>query len=375
MTTEVTNSSPIFFEAKWPEKHNPALKSLAHKVTRFFWDLISVIIFPIGLARLAMKWLKNKILRVIVPGNIDKDLHLIHFKTTWDWIKAVCLFLVNSDSFKIDREEDGKELLRRFNGHPLTLTTPDKVQLDGAFYPGKIQDKAIIYAPGNSGQWENCTPRLEELLNLNTSLVVVNPRGVGKNKSHRSEEGYALDTYAAFDFLTEKRKIDPNNIVTVGFSMGGGYATCGIALAQEEYPDKQIKAVNINSFGDLHKEVETVLKGRGLLSTIGLIAAKVFRLSLNPKAAWDKLKGEKWVVYNPTDEVIPKAASLYRAVKSNPVGTTKVLKLHRGGTNAEHHRHFDKEENTALQIILRDMLKLPHRLKHPESIKIKTFAS
>ncbi|MBS0629599.1 MAG: hypothetical protein JSS30_05165 [Verrucomicrobia bacterium] len=373
MATQVTNLSPIFFEAKWPTKHNPALKSLAHKVTRFVWDLISVIIFPIGLIRIGLKWLKNKILRVIVPGNIDKDLHLVHFKTTWDWVKAICLFLANSNHFKIDRDADGKELLNRFNGHPLTLKTPDNVVLDGAFFPGKIQDKAIIYAPGNSGQWENLTSRLQELLSLNTSLVVINPRGVGKNKGHRSEEGYALDTYAAFDFLINERKIDPNKIVQVGFSMGGGYGACGAALTQEQYPDKKINAVNINSYADLQKEVEEVLKGRGLLKLIGRLAAQIFRLNLNPKAAWDKLKGEKVILYNPDDDVIPKVVSLYKAVKLDPVGTTKALKLHRGGTDSEHNRPFDPEESTALQIVLRDILKLPHRLQHPPSIKIKTL--
>jgi len=375
MTARIDPLPTIFFEAQWPKSHNPSLKGLAHKIARFAWDLISVVIFPIGLIRIAIKWLKNKVLRLVVPGNIDKDLHLVHFKSTWQWIKAICQFLYNSENFKIDRDLDGKELLRRNRGHPLHLTTPDKVQLDGAFYPGKIANKAIIYATGNSGQWENDTPRLGEILKSGVSVVVVNPRGVGKNKDHRSEAGYALDTYAAYEFLIKQQKIDPNNIVLVGFSKGGAYGTCGAAMIQEEYPDKKIKAININSYANLQQVVETVLDGRGLLKWIGRIAATVLRLNLYPKAAWDKLKGEKWIIYNPHDQLISKPVSLYRAVKENPVGVTKVLQLHNGRTSFEHNRHFDPEEETALQIILCDLLNIRHSFHLPETLKIKTFAA
>lgn len=381
MTVEVVSIPKIHYEAKWPEKLNPALKSLAHKVARVVWDLLSIIIFPIFLARMAFKWLKNKVLRVIVPGNIDKDLHLIKFKTTWEWIKAICLFLTNSEHFKINRDAEGKKLLSDHGGHSLTLTTPDGVKLDGAFFPGKIKDKVIIFAKGNTGQWENHTQKLAELLKLNTSLLMVNPRGVGKNKGHRSEEGYALDIYTAYDFLIREKKFDPNEIVLVGFSMGGGYGTCGAAITQDQYPEKEIKVMNINSFSDLQTEVETMLQGRGLLKFIGRIAAQVLRLELHPKKAWDKLKGEKWIIYNPKDEIIPKPASLYRAVKSKPVGTTKVIKLHGTDTSHEHHRPFYEDEIEAMHTALLSMLKIDRSqttldpIPIPTTLKIKTFSA
>lgn len=375
MMTAINTNLSIFYEAKWPEKLNPALKSLSHKVMRVIWNIISVIIFPIGLLRLAMKWLKNKVLRVLVPGNIDLDRHIVHFKSTWDWIKAICRFLINSEHFKIDREAEGKELLNRFNGHPLKLTTPDKVKLCGAFFPNKIRDKAIIYATGRTGQWENNTVRLNELLRLNTSLVVVNPRGVGKNKDHRSEEGYALDIYAAYDFLIKHQKIDPNDIVLVGFSMGAAYGTEGAAEAQDQYPDKKIKAININSFSDLQLEVQTSLQGHGALKLIGRIAARVLRLKLNPKTAWDKLKGEKWIFYNPSDELIPKSASLYRAIKNHPVGITNVVKLHKNNTGAEHTRHFNPDELSLLQTTILRMLNLDYPPVQSSTLKIKTIKS
>lgn len=380
MTVEIHSIPKIHYEAKWPEKLNPALKSLAHKVARVVWDLLSLIIFPIFLARMALKWLKNKVLRVIVPGNIDKDLHLIKFKTTWEWIKAICLFLTNSENFKICRDAEGKKLLADYGGHSLTLTTPDKVKLDGAFFPGAIKNKVIIFARGNSGQWENHTQKLAELLKLNTSLLMINPRGVGKNKGHRSEEGYALDIYTAYDFLIREKKFDPNDIVLVGFSMGGGYGTCGASIVQEQYPEKEIKVMNINSFSDLQTEVETMLQGRSLLKFIGRIASKILQLELHPKKAWDKLKGEKWIIYNPKDEIIPKPASLYRAVKNKPIGMTKVIKLHGTDTDHEHHRPFFDDEIEAMHSALLSMLKIDRSqtkldpIPIPTNLKIKTFA-
>jgi hypothetical protein len=350
MSSPISTLPSITYEAHWPKELDPALKNVLTKIARLFWNIISVIIFPIGLVRLVSRALRDGALRIIVPGNVE----------------VVCNVM-------------GKSLLKNFSGHPLTLTSPDNTLLDGAFFPGKIRKKAIIYAFGNAHQWENCSQRLEQLKPLNTSILVINPRGVGKSEGTRSEEGYALDIYAAYDFLIKKEKIDPNDIVFVGFSMGAAYGTCGAALVQEEYPDKEIKAINIKSFSDLQLELQTILAGRGILGAIARITAKILAFSLYPKQGWDTLKGKKCIFYDPSDEVIPKPASLFKAVKDHPVGTTEVVKLHPRGHNA----YFVEDELNTFQNTILDYLKIDRSQTdlpqaffwNPFSTKIPTLRS
>lgn len=374
MASQIGSLQPIEYQASWPQALDPALKSLVAKVARFVWNLISIIIFPIGIVRLIAAWLKDRALRVIVPGNINIDTP-VH--SVWDLAKLVFRLLYNSENFKADL--DGARLLKKFSGQPLTLTTPDDVKIDGAFFPGEIKSKAIIYAFGNAQQWENETPFLEQLKELNTSIVTINPRGVGKNIGPRSEEGYALDIYAAYDFLINSQGIDPNDIVLVGFSMGGAYGTCGAALAQEQYPDKEIKAININSFADLAQEVQTVLDKPGILPFLARIGARLPCLDLNPKRAWDKLKGKKCIIYNPSDAIIPKPASLYKAVKADPVGATKVIKLHPGDPRQAHNRSFKRDELKVLQNTISEMLEIDrvntYWFEREPNLKIKTIIS
>lgn len=361
MAYPVSHLHRIHHHAGWPISLDPAHRSLNKKITKLFWDIISIIIFPIALIRIIGAWLRDRALRVIVPGKIDADPP----STLWELAKATCRLLYNAENFKVNLDKQGYDFLSKFSGHPLTLTTPDKAVLQGAYFPGQIKNKAIIFAFGNRQQWENHPHLFEQLKPLNTSMLMINPRGVGKSKGHRSEEGYAIDIYAAYDFLINKEKIDPEDIVLVGFSMGGAYGTCGAALVQEQYPSKKINAININSFSSLQLTVQTLLKGRGVLGLIGRISARILRLNLNPKEAWDKLRGKKCIFYNPGDEIIPKSASLYRAVKNNPVGKTLAIRLDPENSNHkrclkenkfEHNRRFKEDELEVLHNTILDML-------------------
>jgi|GEM_PF-2483199 len=308
------------FQASWPERLDPALKSLASKVGNIFWNIISVMIFPIGLIRLAGHYIRNITFRCIVPGIPTLDAPLF---SQWDMTKLIARFLFNPDICKTDLTEYGKFQLKRLKGESVQFTAPDGAQIDGAFVPGKHKNKVILFVGGNAEQWE--TLNWHEILEpTGASLLFLNPRGVGVSMGSRNSEGYALDTYASSEYLIHQKKIDPENILFAGFSMGAANTTRGAALIQEKYPDKKIQAININSFSSLENEIYEIL---GLFGYPGLIASKLLGLNKDVKKAWDSLKGKKVIFHNPKDPVIPYLAQLATAVKQKPVGTSHIVEL------------------------------------------------
>lgn len=316
----ITETTP--FQAQWPKRHDPALKSLIHKVGKVFWNIISVVIFPIGLVRLAGYYLRNLVLRCIIPGVS------LPIRGYWDLAKIITCLPFNPENFKADLTKEGKACLKEHRGETVKLQAPDGAKLDGAFFPGKHRKKVILFVGGNAEQWET-GDWLHLLKPLDASLLFINSRGVGSNSGKRHEDGYALDTYTAYEYLIHKQGMDPEDIVCTGFSMGGANTTRGASLIQEKYPDKKIKAVNINSFSNLHLEIQTLLKNLGFfVATIGSIGARLLNLDMDVKKDWDTLKGEKYLFHNPNDPVIPLPAQLATAVKKDPIGKSHLIELH-----------------------------------------------
>jgi len=339
--------SKALFQAQWPERHDPALKSIVRKVGNIFWNIISVMIFPIGLIRLAGHYIRNITFRCIVPGIPSIDAPL---RSYWDLTKIIARFFCNPENFKADLTNWGKTELIRTNGESVQFTTPDGAQIDGAFIPGKHKNKVILFVGGNAEQWETLNWH-HHLKPIGASLLFLNPRGVGGSTGTRYGEGYALDTYAAAEYLIHKKGIDPENILFAGFSMGAANTTRGAALIQEKYPDKKIQALNINSFSSLENEIYEVL---GTFGYLGFLASKLLGLNKEVKKAWDTLKGEKVIFHNPKDPVIPYLAQLATAVKQEPVGTSHIVELpsslnHVPFTNEQDEKTFHSVMNHLLE--------------------------
>ncbi|NGX39970.1 MAG: Multifunctional-autoprocessing repeats-in-toxin [Chlamydiae bacterium] len=300
----------ITYKSEWPKHLDPALKSTSEKITRFVWNLLSVIIFPIGLYRIASSYIRDRVLSIIVPGIIVGPDSLFQIP------KWIFQFFFNRPALNTNLEDRGKDILDEHKGSSLILTAADGATLDGAFFPGKTHPKkAIIYLGGNGEQWELMFKEVRRFQSHGTSVLLFNPRGVGKSTGTRYEQGYALDVFAAYQFLISKKNIDPEDILLIGYSMGAAIGACGASLVQKEYPDKKISGVNIFSFSDLNLEIDEILKDfGGILSRIGRLANRMIGFDLCPKKAWETLKGTKWIFHNPHDGIILEKASLKVAV-------------------------------------------------------------
>lgn len=329
---------PLAFHAHWPDRLNPEFKSLCSKVAQVFWRIISIILFPIILMEWAAKFLRQLIFSMaILPGSKS--------------LQPVLLRCLASHKFEA------------FQAQKITLTAPDDIKLDGVFFPNHLKDKAIIYGFGNGEQWESVHPdRISLLLSTGANLLLVNPRTVGQSEhASPNEEGLSLDIWSAYDFLIREKGIDPNNILAIGNSMGGAITSLGAALAQEQYPDKKIKAINIRSFFKLSKEVWEILDRNiskdaycGLSRFFPCLASNFIRLiggELDSAVAFQKLKGEKSIFWVKSDDVIPYPAQMH-AVLGKSVDSVEM----RADLSDPHNRDFTDTEAMALLERIKHML-------------------
>lgn len=365
MPTPISKSPPIF-QAQWPKEPPCSLKKICYKVMRVVWNILSVIIFPIGLIRLTIWWVKERaFLLGVVPGGMGLQKEEDVPESFYQLVKLILHGIFFPHYYKTKMIPEGNALVKEFGGNHIAFKTPDGAHLKGAFFPGeKHPEKVILYAFGNGMQWENehhsfpgAFNGLRTLHPLGTSFMMVNPRGVGHSRGSSYEKGYAFDTYSAYEYLIKTKGIDPENILLVGFSMGGAYGTCGASLIQKKYPNKKISAINIRSFSDLRTEIQNVLYNKHWLLSTARVVAKCLVFDMNVEKYWRSLKGKKCIFYHSRDQVIPYVASLAKTILEKPDGT-KVFKMHEHGDDNPHMRGFCSSEERVLKEKIVEILKL-----------------
>lgn len=324
---------PIVFRAEWPESLKPELDSCIAKTAKIFWDVISYIIFPIILLRYLYDYLKDLALFLLVPGSIHVEATHLAFM--------------------------GMDVITSYDGEKLKLCTPDGALLDAVFFQGETEPaKAIIFACGNGMQWETSGQRLAQLKEFGVSILMINPRGVGESQGIRSCEGYALDTYTGYEYLHRHLNIDLENILLVGHSMGAAYGSCGAALIQEKYPDKKISMMHDRSFGYLTTEVGAL--ANSICCCLGSIAQCLlypFCIEINSVDAFEKLKGQKCVIYSQNDRIIPyKEASLHSHLPQE--SCDNVFELEMDHSFDDHMRPYSHEEHEIFANTVSTFLKL-----------------
>lgn len=347
---------PQNFQADWPEELDPQLKSTCSKILKFIWEIFSWIILPIALIRLRAAHLKDYLYRIaILPAS--------NYKNT----------IENFENLLLQQEE---LLFQKFPGEKVTLTAPDDATIDAAFFPGEIKDKVIIYTCGNGGLWQYLKHDLKRLIPLGVSILMINPREVGHGEGEMSSEGFALDVYTAFEYLIHEMNIDPNKILLVGHSMGGGYGALGAALIQKKYPDKMMMMISERSYVDLATESGAIVitlghrvvgKGcmRELLCRIGGSLAPVgitlLGMQIDERKAFLSLKGEKGIIFSSEDQIIPFPSSLYHALEDELSEDIHVIEMdedHAEDPGWTHNREYNVREKMEFYQLVNRLLNL-----------------
>lgn len=137
--------------------------------------------------------------------------------------KLAYFFGVGANNFINERR---RLELRRLGGEEIQFKAQDDITLEGMFFDNPSADKnakTVIICSGSHQSYEFFVlPQVDALLNLNCHVLVFNYRGFGLSKGSASEEGFYLDTEAAYQYVQTKKQ---SSVVALGYSMGGACAT------------------------------------------------------------------------------------------------------------------------------------------------------
>lgn len=113
-----------------------------------------------------------------------------------------------------------------FNLHydDIYFLTSDNVRINGWFIPSQDANYTLLFFHGNAG---NISHRLEKIIffnGLKLNVFIIDYRGYGKSRGKPREKGLYTDAQASYEYLVEKYKIDPENIILYGESLGSAVA-------------------------------------------------------------------------------------------------------------------------------------------------------
>jgi uncharacterized protein len=101
----------------------------------------------------------------------------------------------------------------------------DGLMLSGWYIPAKNSELTVLFCHGNGGNMTHSLDTINILYNIGVDCFIFDYRGYGNSEGKPGEEGTYLDAMAAYKWLTEEKKISPDNIIVFGRSLGGSIAT------------------------------------------------------------------------------------------------------------------------------------------------------
>lgn len=104
------------------------------------------------------------------------------------------------------------------------LTTQDNVRLNAYYLVNDSSPKALLWLHGNAENIGYGLARLSVYSRLGVSVLALDYRGYGKSEGSPDEAGVYLDADAAYQYLVEQLRLQPENVVILGHSLGGAVA-------------------------------------------------------------------------------------------------------------------------------------------------------
>jgi len=196
------------------------------------------------------------------------------------------------------------------------LVTMDGINLHGWFIPSNGAKGTVLFFHGNAG---NISHRLESIKifnQLDLNVFIFDYRGYGQSEGKATEKGTYRDAEAAWNYLTESRGINANQIVIFGRSLGASIASW---LASKHPPAALVIESGFTSIPSMAKRIYPFLPVRWLT---------YFRY--DTKTNVTKISSPILVAHSKNDEIIPfeEGREIYNAAPE----ARQFLELH-GGHN------------------------------------------
>lgn len=135
-------------------------------------------------------------------------------------------------------------------GEEVVLETADSERISGLYFQG-TRAEVILYFHGNAGDLSGWQFVAEDFTTSGYGVLIIDYRGYGKSSGTISEQGFYHDADAAYDFLIRRKKIQPDNIIIYGRSIGTGVA---VELASKRHVKGLVLEAPYTSLGALANE-------------------------------------------------------------------------------------------------------------------------
>ncbi len=297
------------FQAKWTPSTaylQTPKRTLHDKIGDGLWNLVSILIPVIGLARLLAHGLGQIALRKVLPAvylpREVKDEYKKSFHNFW---------------YAHKMETVNQRLLRDlYSAEPHAVATPDGAELHAQLFRYKnaqADTPLIIYFSSNA--FLSMEEAYLWLINLAVQrqlpchFVLFDYRSAGNSKGmFKRTKDLLVDGISIIQWVKEGLKIPADQIHFYGRSLGGAIALESQAMD----PTLTGRNVNERSFYSIHAVVESeFVKGPlKILSPVFRWLVESLGCELNPLEAFLRLPVKKMVVYHPKDPIVPYRASL-----------------------------------------------------------------
>lgn len=171
------------------------------------------------------------------------------------------------------------------------IRTGDNVTLHGWYVPSATYRGTLLFLHGNAG---NISHRLDSIAifnDLGLDVLIIDWRGYGQSEGRASEAGTYCDAEAAWRYLVDDRKTDPDNIIVFGRSLGGAVAA---RLASRQVPAGVIVESAFTSAADMAARLYPVFPVRLLI-----------RLDYPTRQYLSGARCPVLVVHSRQDEIVP----------------------------------------------------------------------
>lgn len=198
----------------------------------------------------------------------------------------------------------------------VSISTSDGVMIHGWFIPARPERATLLFFHGNAGNISHRLDSIRIFHELGLSILIVDYRGYGQSQGVISEEGSYRDAEAAWNYLTETRKIPAGQIIIFGRSLGAAIAA---HIASIQRPAALILESAFTSVPDMAARLYPFFPVR-LLS----------RFQYNTKKMLMSVTCPVLIIHSPGDEIIPyeNGQQLYAAARE-----PKDMLMIRGGHN------------------------------------------
>jgi hypothetical protein len=309
--------------------------SPSQKLQDLAYDLFSVLIFPVGCARLIVKAVKKIAPAFILPASITFNLELK--KKAYELSPTPKRKAEVEKILELDQKREKFIAATSNCAEQITVKTADQADLDLLAIRNSAQQilspqaqKWILYLHGNNTCYEN---HLEQLKLISEStganLLTGNYRGVMRSKGNaKASEDLVLDGEAMVQYLLHQG-VPANHIFVHGYSLGGAVGTEVAGYHQEEGCEMQL--CNERSFST----ITDFLKAQISFIFASLLGKLIYDAGwrFDSVRQFQKIKGNKFIIHSKEDGVIRYEASLYKRLKETQMTPTdRKLKVKRQGS-------------------------------------------